>query len=326
MNLTKPSVKVLLFLYLSSRRELLHEKGVPHQNVTPENVMLTASEPNSNPIAKLTDFGCPKAATSDIYGWGLSVLQMFRGQNEWQEGVIATDVLADLIKNGAQCADAAIIPPMPAALADLLRDCAALASELADSPAERPATIDLLANQVIAIYEQEMGQPYARKQPEPIISCADNLNNRAVSLAELGKMEEAMRLWQAAIDESPLHLEARYNLEVARWRRGELMDVQVLPRLSSSYDCFTEHWQPKYLLAQVHLERWDPESAMKLLEEAYQIAPDEAKIQAALDRARVDDGARRPKVGIVDPSVGGGLPPPEKNGPGTMAWGASTCT
>lgn len=260
-----------------------HEMGVPHQNVTPENVMLL-EQPNSNPIAKLTDFGCPRAVTSDIYGWGLSVFSMFRGQNEWQEGVYAADVLAEVLKNGAQCANPNITPPIPTALADLLRDC----SELADEPANKKA-IGLVADQVIAIYEQEMGQPYARKQPEPIISCADNLNNRAISLAELGEMEEAMRLWQAAIKQNQQHIEAIYNLGVARWRRGELKDLQLIVKLSEAYSCFAEDWRHKYLLAQVHLERWDPERAIKLLEEAYEIAPDEAKIQAALDLARSKD-------------------------------------
>ncbi|MGB0388296.1 MAG: protein kinase domain-containing protein [Ardenticatenaceae bacterium] len=266
-----------------------HEKGVPHQNVTPENVMLMGSEPNSNPIAKLTDFGCPKAVTSDIYGWGLSVISMFRGQNEWQEGVIAADVLADVVKNGFQCTDADIIPPMPAALADLLRDCAALASELADSPANKKA-MGLVANELIAIYEQEMGHPYASKQPQPATLFADNLNNRAVSLAEVGEMEHAMPLWQAAIDENPLHIEARYNFEVARWRRGELQDDYALVlRLKEVCNSFPDQWLPNYLLAQVHLERGDIDAAITLLEAAAQLAPDEAQIQAALVRARAND-------------------------------------
>ena len=49
---------------------------------------------------------------------------------------------------------------------------------------------------------------------------SEALNNRAVSLWDLGKREQAMACWEEACALDPRQLEALYNSHLVHWRSG----------------------------------------------------------------------------------------------------------
>jgi WD40 repeat protein/serine/threonine protein kinase len=294
-----------------------HEQGLVHQDIKPGNVMMSPDG-----MAKVTDFGLAKARVmveegqpsrsvsmigtgtqyylspeqgsgqrlgrkTDIWSWGVSVLHMFMGEVTWWTGLVADEVLKEVyLKKGPQTRDASRIPPMPAGVVDLLRHC------FQREPDKRPATMADVADRLIEIYQQEMGCSYFRERPQAADALADNLNNRALSLMDLGKVDEALKLWQEALKIAPPHIEAIYNLEVARWKQGFLTDEGLVPRLQDVCNEREESWLPKYLLAMIHFTRGDVEAAQPLLEAARRQAPDESEVQAALDLARSNEMAR----------------------------------
>jgi WD40 repeat protein/serine/threonine protein kinase len=247
-----------------------HEKGLVHQDVKPANALMTPDG-----MLKVTDFGLVGAKgytpayaapeqelgqavspRTDIWGWGVSVLEMFTGGVHWQFGSVAASVL----ENYLQEAPPEGIPPMPAALAELLRQC------FQDDPEQRPASMDEVAERLMRLYEQETGSPYPRPKPQALDMRADSLNNKAVSLLDLGLEEEAVRCWQEALQADPAHLEANFNYGYYRWQRAEVLGSEFLKQLQgleATHGSNPEYWR---LLAWVYLEQGYVEEVEEILE------------------------------------------------------------
>jgi len=168
-----------------------HDQGVIHQDMKPANVLMT-----KDGTAKITDFGLaharqaggldalpgegkksilvsacgmtdaycsPEQASwqklsyrSDMWSWGLSVLEMFTGSVTWTHGSLAKTALDSFMKKGAYPP----YPSMPQALYELLTRC------FAQDPKKRWASMDKVAEQLQGIYYDETGEKYPRKKPE----------------------------------------------------------------------------------------------------------------------------------------------------------------
>ncbi|QNE78904.1 tetratricopeptide repeat protein [Streptomyces finlayi] len=97
---------------------------------------------------------------------------------------------------------------------------------------------------------------------------ADELNNQALSLLDLGRPEEAERAFEASLAADPRHLTATYNRGLHQWRSGVLLDDEFIADLESLRgDTTTDPWQARHLLAQAQLERGDHDAAGSLLKE-----------------------------------------------------------
>jgi serine/threonine protein kinase len=170
-----------------------HEQGLVHQDVKPANVMMT-----SDGIAKVTDFGLanaralvgdvgmpggtrsilvsvggmtpaycspeqaagsPLSRKTDMWSWGLSVLEMFMAEITWQAGQVAPEVLASYLETGPVDAT---IPVMPLGVAELLKWC------FQREPRNRPANMLEVATALQEIYQQERGHVYPREVPQPV--------------------------------------------------------------------------------------------------------------------------------------------------------------
>ncbi|WP_460401032.1 protein kinase domain-containing protein, partial [Actinophytocola sediminis] len=144
-----------------------HTMGLPHLDVKPANVLLTAAG-----SAKLTDFATPRepdhlrhlevdgtiqaapegayaapeqaedqpvGRDADVWSWAVTVLEMFAGERTWPSGALADAVLEQLVTNDRWRV------PMPAAVAEVLRTC------LRFDPARRPRSFAELAGTLTEI-------------------------------------------------------------------------------------------------------------------------------------------------------------------------------
>jgi WD40 repeat protein/serine/threonine protein kinase len=232
-----------------------HEKGLVHQDVKPANALMTPDG-----MLKVADFGLVGAKgytpayaapeqelgqavspRTDIWGWGVSVLEMFTGGVHWQFGSVAASVLENYLQESPPEG----IPPMPAALAELLRQC------FQNDPEQRPASMDEVAERLMHLYEQETGAPYPRPKPQALDLRAGSLNNKAVSLLDLGQEEEAVRCWQEALQAEPHDLESNLNLIHYKWVNGFVDVEKALKRLDMLVSYHREDanfWYCKFLL------------------------------------------------------------------------------
>ena len=226
-----------------------HEQGLIHQDVKPDNLLLTKDWD-----AKVADFGIARARATltvldadiqtdatmfsagggytpaycsmeqmngeqltrrtDVYSWAVSVMEMYLGEHPWQNGVIAGAVCEEYFP------DAKV--SIPQKMQKLLGKC------LNAKETERPHDFVEIEKQLLEIYREEAGEIYPRPMSKATADTADSLNNRALSLIDIGKTEEAEKLWEKALDADPNHINAIANQSLWSWRNGKCDDLSAI--------------------------------------------------------------------------------------------------
>ncbi|MFI5720353.1 protein kinase [Nocardia sp. NPDC051750] len=292
-----------------------HSHDLVHRDIKPANILLDP-ENNGSVLAKITDFGLARArdrvATTDPDGWSVAgsrlpgaggmtlryaspeqsagdqvgrrtdiyslavtVLEMCLGGATWTAGAAAGAALTAY--HLGETPGEAQLPP---ALADLLARC------LSPTPAGRPGSVAEVAAALADIYRAVTGHEYPRSTPAPADLLADEFNNRAISLLDLGRPEEAELDFDRARAADPRNARVRYNAGLLRWRSGAFTDEAFLAEIAAVRDDSGADWEARTALAQIHLERGDLAAAAQLLDELARDRPDEPEVRAAVHAIR----------------------------------------
>jgi WD40 repeat protein len=290
-----------------------HEQGLVHLDVKPANVLMTPSGE-----AKVTDFGLararlavgeaplpspdadadeesflisiggmtpaycspeqanrePVSRRTDIWSWAVSVLEMFCGGVKWRSGPRAAQTLEGLLRDKSP--KSAV--PLPDIVAQILRRC------LQQDAAARPRDMLEITTVLEDAYQQQIGRAYPRVYPQATELSAYSLNNRAISLLDLGQRREAETLWQEALCIEPHHPESTNNLGLLRWRDGRLTEEDMLRQLRAVEVAHPGDWLPSCLLAQFHLERGALDAALEVMQQARQEHPQQGEVSAVAGR------------------------------------------
>ncbi|MCX6162214.1 MAG: protein kinase, partial [Ignavibacteriae bacterium] len=296
----KKALERILDIAIQSARGLdfAHSHKLVHKDIKPANIMIS-----NNGLVKVTDFGiagvkailstgdsfrsdgqsvyvgnagytpeyCSREQASgksitrmtDIWSWGLCILEMFTGERTWSSGIAAEMALDDYLSNN----DERYLsnnderqnlenrkPPMPDKLTSLLKKC------FQQEPTSRFANMELLENELISIYSQLTGNEFTRKKIKAVELKADELNNRAVSYLDLGREDKATECWKEALKTDAHHLESTFNFGYYRWQKAEITCDELVKQMDAIK--LANQNNPDYLLSLgwIHYERGDVEA------------------------------------------------------------------
>lgn len=146
-------------------------------------------------------------ALFDLWALSLTILELFLGHRPWEYGGAVGVVLDQYLAVAKP-----VTPLAPPVLAFIKKSLEA-------DPGRRHQKASEVSAELISIYREVGGGDYPRPKPYLSTDSADNLNNRAVSLLDLGRPDEAERLWRQALKEEPGHALSFFNLALHRYHR-----------------------------------------------------------------------------------------------------------
>jgi len=300
-----------------------HERGLIHQDVKPGNVMMQGEvpkvtdfglakarvaaarvSPDSTQASMVVSWGGMTPAycspeqiqaaveaesgvpddertkltrRTDIWSWGLTVLAMFCGKPPCRYGgQTAPDVFKAYRERAPKDER---LPIMPASLATLIERC------FHRNPDARPQTMEEVADDLKQVYREVAGKAYPRQEPVSTELMANSLSNRAASLLDLGKQDEAAELLAEAWQRHPWQPQVTHNRGLVFWRTGRTTDVDLITELEELCKTRPQDWAAAYSLGLVQLERGEVKLAIKALEQAVGLGGG-CEVRATLEQAR----------------------------------------
>ncbi len=238
--------------------EFTHAKGIIHRDIKPHNILIT-----KNSLVKITDFGIllsaadqgeeepaglrqdgPEDATvgfrgtpgyaspeqfrnahkvdqrTDIFSFGLCLWLMLCGQKPFQNNRVKAPIPAP-----TPVAPKIVFPPV---LKKALKKCVAYA------PEERYQSFAELRADLNEAYAAAFNAACPYAEIPNIDLRADFLNNRAVSLIELGELKEGAQCLQQTIEINDMLPEAIHNMILLRWRYGKTTPARLLRQIDAA--------------------------------------------------------------------------------------------
>lgn len=176
---------------------------------TAQTIMVTAGSMTPSYCSPEQQKGINLDRRTDIWSWAVSIMEMFNGGVSWAFGSAAPFAFEAYLEAGPMVGEIPMIPPE---LIPLFRKCFAQESQ------KRPATILECAKVIREYYTDHLQLQYQRIEPIEVPDSVENLSNKALSMIDLGRGDDAHELFQQALKRAPADLATIYNYNLYKWR------------------------------------------------------------------------------------------------------------
>jgi len=279
-----------------------HKKGLVHRDIKPANCLLTGRGE-----LKITDFGIASGLTrlgiditgevkknvvgtmffrdgavgtpaymppeqwdgiygkigpwSDLYSFGVMLFELCCGQRPFDSGDEDCSILKIRHTTVPPPDPVCINKDIPGFLGNFILRC------LEKRIFKRPQSSVKARADLVKIYKKITGEDYPGVPREAELS-VDGLNNRAVSMIDMGMVNEAEKILTSLLRKNPSHPQVIYNQGLLLWRRGDITDMDMIMRMEELKKHYPHKSIANYLFGLVHLERDNISSATGELKEA----------------------------------------------------------
>ena len=197
---------------------------------------------------------------ADIYSLGVMLYEMCCSVHPFYEKGKSSAVLKVRHQTVEPSLPHKINKDIPESLSQFIMKC------LSKNPGDRFRTCREAGKLLKKIYKDITGEKYFRFSPKENELRLSVLNNRALSIMDLGREKNSIKLWERVLSLDESHLEAGYNYNLTLWRSGEITDQLLLSKLKKSFSPHKKNWKSHYLLSLIHTERGAIKKALEILE------------------------------------------------------------
>ncbi len=251
-----------------------HDMDVIHQDIKPANVLLT-----KDGTVKITDFGLSRASglteqetqkvtdspsvstgimtpaycspeqnmsmtldfRTDMWSYGVSIMEMFTGPCNWMFGAAAADVL----KNHLLQEHETPYPEMPYAIREILEKC------FRYNPEDRWASMQEIADILVEFYFDITGDPYPQTQPEvlpPDTRIIDSVDRMTESGEIITDPADWLRKVIVEAGEDPSLADELLPVREGSRKAQLLADLEVYEEVSKRYKELVDNGREDLLL------------------------------------------------------------------------------
>jgi len=153
---------------------------------------------------------------------------------------------------------------------------------LEKKPDKRISSFEEIEEEIAKIYKEKTKDGYKREE-EKIKAEADGLNNKGVSLIELGHIKEGIICFEEALELNPVHFASTLNLEYYKMKNKK-EDLRIfLNRLRGRKEIYKDDKEFWFNIALIEAEFGSPYYAKESSKKAIELGKNEEKLKEILN-------------------------------------------